>query len=289
MYLKNDRIVVTIKNTQFRSFRSGTAPQFVLDPVALVGWDDGVNVRRDATVRPVSNGDFTEPYTMSSRLISITGAAIGKDRRELQYLRDVFTGLLAPNEYAEISVQTSAGIRYATVGLEGTPSFSQQLDHIAAFKLDLYAPDPHLYGVEKRQKAGSYLVAGGLEFPLSYPLDYHQSEDFNYAVISNNGNAPSYPKFEVIGDFYSGFTISDRLGGNAITYTGMVTRQSPLIIDTEKGTATQGGVDKTVHVTRRDWFSIPPNETLSPVFSPLGGDDSGTLGWCDIIYRDTWI
>ena len=289
MYLKNDRIVVKIKDTVFRSFKLGTVPQFVLDPNAITGWTDGVGVRRDATVRPVSNGDFSEPYTMSSRLISLTGSAVATTRQELQDLRDTLTGLLQPNEYAEISVETSAGTRYSTVGMEGAVGFVQQLDNVASFKIDLYAPDPHIYGIEKRQKAGSYEVSGGLEFPLAYPLDYHHSEDFNYAVIQNNGNAPSYPIIEVIGDFYSGFTIYDRLGGNKVTYTGMVTRQAPLLLDMARGTATQSGVDKTVLVTERGWFSIPPKESINPIFAPLAGDDTGALGWCDIIYRDTWL
>lgn len=290
MYLKNDRIIVTIKDVVFRSYKSGTGGQFILDPTAITGWDDGANIRRNTTARPVSSGDFSEPYNHSSRLIALTGTAIAPSRQELQVLRDKLTGIIGENEYTIISVETSAGTRYSTVGLEGSVSWVQHLDKVASFKIDLYAPDPNLYGVTKRQQAGSYIVSGGLDFRLSFPLDYHLNQDNAYTVIANNGNATAYPLFEAIGDFYSGFTVQDSLGGNTVTYTGMVTRSAPVILDMAKGTATQSGVDKTVLVTRREWFGIPPHQTISPVFTPLGGNGSASgLGWCDIIYRDTWI
>lgn len=290
MYLKNDKIVATLKNIQFRSFKTGSGPQYILDPTALTGWDDGANVRRDATVRPVSSGDFTEPYTFAARLITFTGAALATSRGELQRMRDALTGVLQFSEYAALSVETTAGIRFATVGLENSVSWVQQSDTVALFKLDLYAPDPKLYGPEKRQKAGSYIVSGGLEFPLSYPLDYHLDEDNVYTPITNYGNTTAYPIFIVIGDFYSGFSIQDHFGGNTVTYNGMVTKSAPVTIDMGRGTATQNGADKTVLVTRREWFGIPPQTTLAPIFAPTdGGQGAAGLGWCDIIYRDTWI
>lgn len=290
MYLKNDRIVATIKDITFRSFKMGTGGQFVLDPTALTGWDDGTNIRRDATVRPVSSGDFTERYTFSARLISFSGTAIAPNRQELQMLRDKLTGVLTEGEYASLRVETSASVRFATVGLEGKVEWVQQLDNVASFRVEFYSPDAHLYGETRRQQAGSHITSGGLEFALSYPLNYHANLDSVYTVIANNGNATSYPLFEAIGDFYSGFSIQNRLGGNTVTYIGMVTRSSPVTIDMEKGTATQGGVDKTALLTSRDWFGIPPRQAITPVFIPLGTDGSaGGLGWCDIIYKDTWI
>jgi Phage tail protein. len=289
MYLKNDRIVATIKDITFRSFKMGTEGQFVLDPTALTGWDDGTNVRRDATVRPVSSGDYTEPYTFSARLIAFSGTAIAPDRKGLQVLRDKLAGVLTQNEYAELKVETSASTRYATVGLEGKVEWVQQLDNVASFRVEFYAPDPHLYGSEKRHQVGRYLVSGGLRYRLSYPLNYFPSEEAITRTTTNNGNAIAYPVFVAIGDFYSGFSIMTGFGGKKVTYTGIATKQSPVYIDMARGTATQGGVDKTALVTSREWFGIPPNTTMTPVFAPLSGNDEAGAGWCDIIYRDTWI
>jgi len=291
MHLKNDKIVVTIKGITFRSFRtSSTEGQFILDPTALTGWTDGTNVRRAATVRPVTSGDFTEPYTFSARLISISGTAVAANSTELQSMRDNLIGMLSENEYASISVETSTGVRYATVGLEGKPEWVQQLDNVAVFRVEFYAPDPYLYGVEKKTQAGAYVVSGGLKYPIKYPMQFNYSEQAVNRTVTNEGNAISYPKFVAVGDFYSGFKVFTGFGGKVVTYTGMVTKQSPVTIDMAKGTATQNGVDKTTLVTDRQWFGIPPQTTIFPSFDPIAGNGMATAsGWCDIIYRDTWI
>lgn len=286
MYLKNDRIVVTIKSTIFRSSRIGTVGQYVLDPTAILGWTDGTAARRDNTVRPTSSGDFTEPYTLSSRLISLSGSAIARDASELQYMRDSLMGLLQIGEYTEMSVETSTATRYAIVGLEGAISWTQQLDNVAVFKIDLYAPDPFIYGVEKVINIGATTSAGGgLDYPLDYPLNYNvQNENQQDSTVTNRGNAPAWPKFVVTGNFYSGFVLTDG-GDRKVTYNGMVTMSSPVVIDMAKGTALQNGVDKSVYVSERDWFSVAPGETMRPTFKPI----QAASGWCDIMVRDTFI
>jgi len=286
MYLKTDRIIVTLKGINFRSYRSGGTGEYVLDPTALTGWDDGVTVRRDATVRPVSNGDFKEPYTFGSRLIGISGTAIATSRGELQRMRDALAGILADGEYADISVETSVSTRYAVVGLEKSLEWVQQHDTVAAFRLELYAPDPHIYGTERTITLGATNnVGGGLIYPLAYPLNYNPATLLTYnPTMVNNGNAISWPKFKVTGDYYSGFTLTDGKD-NKVTYNGIVSTAAPVEIDMGKGTATQNGTDKTVLVSERDWFGILPGETIKPEFVPI----QSATGWCDIIIRDTFI
>ncbi len=287
MYLKNDRIIVTIKGINFRSYRTAQqVGQFILDPTALTGWDDGTDTRRDTTVRPVSSGDFTEPYTFSSRLIAISGAAVATSRGDLQRMRDAFVGLFAENEYAEIRIETSAAIRYAVVGLENSPSFVQHLDNVALFRLELYAPDPHIYGSERIVTMGATVEAGGgLTYPTQYPLNYNVANPYVFSpVMTNSGNATAWPRFKVTGDYYSGFTLTD--GKNRrVTFNGPVTRSSPVEIDMKKGTATQGGVDKSTLLSERHWINILAGETIKPEFLPI----QNASGWCDIIIRDTFI
>lgn len=286
MYLKTDRLVVTLKNLSFRSSKIGTGGQFILDPTALVGWDDGTNVRRDATVRPVSNGDFVEPYTFSARLIAISGTAVATSRGELQRMRDALTGVLADGEYAEIRVETNSSVRYAMVGLENKVEWVQQLDNVAVFRLELYAPDPHIYGAERIVTLGATSESGGgLRYILTYPLNYNaQNVQLLTPPLTNNGNAKAWPRFKVTGDYYSGFTLTDGRD-RKIVYNGAVTKASPVEIDMGKGTAIQNGIDKTVMVSQRDWFSLLPGETMRPQFHPV----QTASGWCDILIRDTFI
>jgi hypothetical protein len=289
MYLKNDKIVATIEDVVMRSSKVGLSQEFILDPTAVVGWTDGTAVRRDNTSRLNSHGDFSEKATMSSRIIAFSGTAVAASIHDLQEMRDRLTGLLVDGSYKVLSVETAAGKRYATVGLEGTTSWVQQGDTFASWRISFYAPDAHIYGPEQRTQAGAYVVSGGLEYRLRYPLNYNGSEEAIYRTVTNNGNATSYPVFVAIGDFYSGFSVLSGFGGKTVSYAGMVTTQSPVIIDMAKGTAMQNGVDKSTLLTRRDWFGIGPKETINPVFNPLAGNGEAGSGWCDIIHKDTWI
>lgn len=287
MYLKNDKIAVTIKGVLFNSSMVGPTGQFVLDPTAIMGWTDGTAARRDATVRPVSNGDFREPATMSSRLISISGTAVARNAVELQVMRDKFVGLLSQGDYTEMSVETSTGIRYSIVALEGAPSWVIQTDNVAVWKLDLYAPDPVLYGPVKSINIGSTspTSGGGLKYRLKYPLNYNTDRSKKVNVtVTNEGNIPAFPIFTITGDYNSGFTLLDNRG-KKVTYAGAVTLQSPVTIDMARGTAIQNGVDKSVLLTQRQWFSVAQGVVMRPSFIP----NQPGIGWCDIMYRDTWI
>lgn len=292
MYLKNDKLIVTIKNTVFRSFNlTGIPNQFKLDATALSGWDDGVTTRRQSTQRPTTHGDFPDKATMAARVITITGVAVSDTRAGLQAMRDEFIGLLADGEYAQMSVETGAGIRYATVGVEATPSWIHQHDTIATFKLDMFAPDPHIYGPEKRFSLSANPTDGALvyqgsaaPFYLKYPLDYNTSLDMQAQFLWNAGNVESWPTAVVNGEFDTGFSLTDGLG-HWITYSGAVTPFAPVVIDMRRGTASQNGSDRSTLLGTRGWWSIPSKRSVQPVFTPY----KGANGWCDILYRDTWI
>jgi hypothetical protein len=285
MYLKTDKIIAYVDGLRMTSYKvPGLSNQYMLDPTALTGWTDGVNVRRDATARLSTNGDFFEPAKLSSRLISLSGFAVASSTADLQIMRDAFMSTLSNGEYQWLEIETNAGKRFSQVGLEGKPSWVQSLDTAAAWKLDLYAPDPFTYGMEQTLTiAQTTLVTGGLKLPLKYPLNYNRTVDAA-AFVMNRGNATMWPIFKVQGTYNNGFEIFDNRNSK-VTYKGVVTSQAPVYIDMGRGTATQNGVDKTVLVSNRDWFSVEPNETIRPEVAAING---GT-GWCDVIFRDTYI
>jgi phage-related protein len=119
---------------------------------------------------------------------------------------------------------------------------------------------------------------------MNYPVNYGGGIKVQAISISNDGNTESWPVFKVTGDFFLGFSITDG-GNNKITYNGIVTMTDPVTIDTGAGTATQGRTDKSVNLSSREWFSIPAGKSIQPIFLPK----QDAAGWCDIMYRDTWI
>lgn len=285
MYLKTERITVEVDGVKFTSYQT-TKPQFVLDPTAISGWDDGVSIRRNSVERPTTWGDFTENGRMASRVVTLTGTAVSNTPRQLIEMRNTFTGILNNGGYKEMSVGDSFGTRYLSVGLEGTPTWLRQSDTVASWQITLYAPDPRILGGVNRFTLGDGARSeGGLKYRLTYPLNYGTPETVTVKVAKNAGNADAWPVFTVTGDFYKGFTISNGIN-KKVTFPGMVTAQAPVEIDMARGTATQHGVDKTILMTNRQWFSIPAESSIRPIFEP---GQNGSAGWCDIIYRDTWI
>lgn len=283
MILHNDDLVVTIGTTIFRA-KPYMAPQFVFDPDALQGFFDGVNVKRNETTRPNQWGDFRETALLGARHLTLTGTAVATTPAQLLSMRDEFTSILTHGGYTEITVENSTEKRYITVGLEGSPSWVQKIDTAALWKLELYAPDPRMYGSQQSIQITDSTVSGGMDYPMNYPVNYGGGIKVQAVSMENRGNTNSWPVFKVTGDFFAGFNITDG-AGKIITYDGVVTMTAPVTIDTGAGTATQNGVDKSSSLSRRDWFSIPAKKSIQPMFLPK----QDAVGWCDIMFRDTWI
>ena len=258
--------------------------EWILDQEGVQGWFDGAGVDIDATERPNQWGDFSERPRATSRLIALSGTAIAESPEALQEMRDSMASLFSVDKYGEISVSNSAGTRTASVCQEGKVSWEQVFDNVASFRLELYAPDPRMYGVYQQVQIEDATISGGLKYALTYPLNFNIPPKQTLQYITNNGSVQSWPIFAITGDFPSGFTVSDS-GTRRVTFTGSVTMKSPVYIDMGKGVALQNGIDVSVSISERKWISIPPKSTIRPSFSPK----QDGAGWCDIIYRDTWI
>jgi hypothetical protein len=283
MYLKTDYLTVTVGGLSFESTR-GPYTKYVLDPDALSGWTDGVDVRRDTTSRPIGWGDFPEDGRLGSRLITVTGSAVAQHPQELHRLRDQFVHVVAPDEFVEISVRNMSGYRYASVTMASRPVWTQITDFTAAWKLELYAPDPRIYSHERVISLGNNSQSGGVRYVLTYPLNFHTAIEDQAQNINNAGNVTSWPKFYVDGDLPTGFSLSNGKG-KIVEYGGPVTPGAAVIIDMAKGNATQHGADRSFYLRKRQWWGIPANQEMVPYFFANG---TGT-GRCDIIIRDTWI
>jgi|SRR5215217_5815211 len=295
MFLKTDKITLQVDGLTVYSNDTipgalgpvvRPAPKFLFDPTALIGWTDGVDIKRSNQSRPISDGDFSEPTNFTSRVIIATGYAIANSVGQLHQMRDQFTQVLSDKKYREMSITNGGGKRFATVSLANKPGWIQETDLTAAWKLELYAPDSYIYGEEKSISTSVNQTIGGLAIGtgISFPLDYDLPENTQSQPITNNGNAKMWPKFRVTGNYNAGFTITNNMD-QKVTYNGMVTQFSPVILDMGRGTAIQDGQDRSFLFTDRDWISVAPGESIRPVFVPL---ENGT-GWCEVLYRDTWI
>lgn len=263
-------------------------PHFRLDEVAIDGWYDGVGVRRQKEARPVTDGDFRAPGRLASRTFSITGTAIANSPIQLQVMRDRLIGIGVDGNFQTIEVYTpSTGMRYAVVGLEDKTQWIRQTDKYATFKIELYAPEPEIYGETRKYTLPAVGVESGINYSLTYPLEYGTGPSQEVVSIENFGNTDAWPIFYVYGDLPSGFTISDG-GRNRIVYTELVTMQNPVMIDFAKGTAIQNKISKTTFLTQRDWFPIKRFQS-APITPTLSFPSGNGYGWMEVWMRDTWI
>lgn len=284
MYLKTDQQVAQIGSVIFRTFNAPNDPQFVMDPAGLNDFWETATTRRDTTPYPNGWGDFQEPARRGSITFSISGTARASTPQELMFLRDQLMSIGNDGTYSYFKVTTSSGIeRSRLVSLEGSPRWMQEHDTFASFKISFYSPEPYLYGDRKEIVLGEGLLAGGLDFPIAYPIDYGSPIRPEVVTVENIGNTPAWPVFEITGEFASGFTISNNLGSQVV-YNGMVSSSAPVTIDMRKGAALQNGLDRSTLLGFRQWFSIPAYGSLRPTFRPI---QAGS-GWCTVIFRDTW-
>lgn len=284
MSLKKDLRIMQIKDIIFYHDK-GDAPRYVFDATGIQGWDDGAGADREASKRPTSHGDFPSPATLTSKLITITGFAMADTVPQLHLMRDAFMALFSDGEYVPVGLSTASSTRYMDLSLGGTPSWIQKTDTLAAWKLDLYAPDPFMYSaILSGQLYSAKAQPGGLRFPMSYPVNFGAGTEYRNVTLTNFGNVPAWPVYTVRGEYQSGFTLRSPLG-REITYRGIVSHSAPVTIDTAKGSALVDGVDRSYELGKREWFAIPPYSAITPRFIPNNESD----GWVDVTYRSTWI
>lgn len=310
MYLKDDKIRINIEGLIIESHlaRDGItgaplkAPQYLLDPSAIKGWYDGVDVRRKTAERGTSWGDFVQPSSLSSRLISLTGTAVATTISEIHAMRDYFVAVLVEQSndgYRYFELTDYSGTKHTSVSLASKPNWVPITDTAASWSMELYAPDPRIYGETKNLILQGAPITGGLQFDqhvnnsvspakteyiLSYPMEYGVVTQLQDQFITNTGNTDAWPSYVVYGD-YSDFEIRYDGVGKVIRYVGPVSLNAPIVIDSRTGLATQNGTDRSVFLKRRDWYSIPAYTTVHPKFVP----GQSTTGWCQIKYEDTFI
>ena len=288
MIIQDEEITVILDNLVFTSYETPTI-QYRLDEAAIEGWYDGAPMRRTEEPRPTQWGDFKTPGYLGSRLITLTGTAIAPDYVTLQAMRDEFMSTLINGQYAMMEVRTtSTGKRFIEVGLESTPKWTRKTDTFATFKLDLLAPDPRIYGIERVFTIIGARNEGGLPYPLRYPEVYGNDSANETQFVRNIGNADAWPTIVVTGNMPDGFSITDGKG-HWVEYKAPVIMSAPITLDFTKGKATQKGQDRTTNLTKRGWFPIPPGGSVQPRFTFSGKQDISREGWIELKMRDTWI
>lgn len=230
---------------------------FVLAPDGFKGWENPPSSRRTDLPRSGGHGSFNTPSFKNGRLVTLTGAVLANDDRQLVAFADLL-GVVSDGTHRMV-VETETGVRWADVVSEGEPKFDRiGGSHDASFQVQLFAADPRKYGALRE------FVSTG-----------------SNTTAHHAGNTIAWPRFEVTG-FSNGYRI---IGPGGLAYTVTGSRTGTDVIDFSDGRVTRNGSRLTGAVTSARKWGVPGGENVSWRVEAIG---SGS-GSARMLLTDTWF
>jgi phage-related protein len=253
---------VRVGAVTFHGSRLDTTSGFIIEPDGLKGLDDGVTIRRNIIDRPQRPGSFDTEGFPGDRIVTISGFCVTDTPERLNHLRSQLTGLLADGKSRPASFDFDGHSLSGAARLAAQTRFTRfGGDPTAArFQIQLWFPDPYLYGTLHR--------FGPVENDVAL-------------VAHHFGNVAASPKLTVEGSMPGGYTIEGP-DGKVYQVTAAATTGHPHTIDMATGLLrVDGDVIHGALGTVSTW-TYPSGVIVSQLLNPVTG--SGTL---TIDVRDT--
>lgn len=196
------------------------------------GIDEGAAMRRDQLPRPGAHGAYAVPGHLDARVIGMSGHVIDRSPKMLLRTARRLTGLLAGGEFAQLIVMGEREV-HMRVGLSAQTSVVVRGNDpcVADFQLQLWAPNPRMYGEVREFAAGQYA--------------YHY------------GNFPALPELIITGPAPSGYTITGT-GGRRYVVTQPLSAGQTHRIDMATGWLYRDGVLQSGAVQQAHTWEVPP-------------------------------
>lgn len=204
----------------------------------------GVGVRTARADRPGRDGQLRGNSYRTERIITLGGLAYAPDPATLDAAGETIAALCddASTLHTLIGTDASGIDKQAMVELNAESKFEHQTDRVAAWQIQLAAPDPLRYATAaSTASCGLATTSGGLTFPLVFPLDFGPGAGGGTLLLTNAGNTATWPTWTITGPVTNPVIIntgtSERL---ALTIT--IDAGQQLILDTDARTVMLQGV-----------------------------------------------
>lgn len=268
-------------------FELGLEPgtqKFVTD---IEGWYKAAPNRTSKTERRKGHGTHPERGYKDERLITVSGHFVGANRAEAAAFTDSINAFIADGTAGTLVVSDlDLGSRQVEVFLR-EPDVSWHGGRDVAFSLDMRAPDPRKYAVEKTaQIVGLPRDSGGMQFPLfakRTELDPEAVIQFGQTGLSgvlevfNPGTADTFSTFIVHGPALT-FQITELGSGSVLEYVQQVPEGQRVVLDSKTGRVyLEGYADRSAYLRRREWTNILPGGGRQYMLTATGGNDSTKL------------
>ncbi|RLV54843.1 hypothetical protein D9V41_14735 [Aeromicrobium phragmitis] len=253
----------------------------------IKGWRPGTAMRVRQVARENAHGSYAQRGYRDGRMITIRGDIIGHTPAQVSDALDHLSALLADGGFGEFRFDDArSDNKTATVQLFALDDGEWNNTPICSYQMQLWAPGPYRYGETSTAttRFPSIPDGVGLIYPLYSPngvLDYGNTANISdgLATVTNAGNAPSTPVFEVTGPTpASGFVIVDTDTGDWVRFLSAVPPGAVLRINSADGSALINDVaDRSGDLLVDRWPTIEPGATKTFSFQPLAETSDALL------------
>lgn len=251
---------------------------------AAPGWYAAPPVRGASEDLP--NADGASPLDVayrSARTFRFEGALKAATVEEALALWEQFAGLQSSGELIPFTVTDPHGSRTCLVSINGTPELKEISNTAAKVAAPFIAYDPVKYGDTRTVPTGLPTAGGGLQYNLfsggaGGALHYGANGNLGRLTLFNNGTARVWPSLLVTGGLTAGFYVQRLDTGEVVRYDRVVPLGSTVEIDFRTGEVLVDGVsDGSTYLTRYEFFSVGPAETVEVQFNAISGSSGSPI------------
>lgn len=142
------------------------------------------------------------------------------------------------------------------------------------------ATDPRLYSPQLQSVSVGLPSpgAGGLVFPLVFPLTFGTGLAGGNMALSHTGTVTTWPVWQIAGPV-TGPVVTNVDTGQVLSFDPafVVPAGQTLLVDSDTKTVTLQGVNRRDKLWVADWFGLPRAATTNVRFTAAGGFTAGTL------------
>lgn len=241
-------------------------------PYGITSFQVGSPAPRAVTdLRPSDHGATDDTRYYGPRIIELTGRIVAADAAALWAAADALKAKLALGAWRVLRFRR-AGLTFderVLVRVDSAVDIPLVLgtDRYLAFGVSLFAPDPRFYSDTLSQ--GSYdptgSGAGGLVFPLTFPLGFNGAVGQAQLSVTNEGTIATPPVLVVTGPVLNPIIDNDTTGQSIYTRECDLSAGVTLAFDVAARSVVLGGTTSRpdlIDVSLTDWFYLPPGQNL---------------------------
>jgi hypothetical protein len=229
----------------------------------IQGWISGPGVKLDLVPRAGGGGSHDASPTLDVRVVSITGWIRGVDRaataRAVQAVKTAGTR----RHIQQLTVDDpDLGTLSTWVRPSAEPQIVWDVPCYATWQLIFTAPDPVLYGPEQVHLLSfpTPVEGDGLQYPLTYPLDYGDAAaQAQQVFIPNAGTEPLWLRLRVDGPVTRPRLYVAETGAQLLLDLTVAAGSWVDVLTRDRRVLAGGVAPRRWAATYlRDWLAVPP-------------------------------